>query len=341
MEKFIKPFDLITTSLATKRQEALAEPRGPTGAGAGQAEGAARARLAELWSRIVSPPGCGERMPPCGSRIPRPRRRSGTPSAGCTVAEKPWTTTSDELGRVRQRGEGGRLPSRGAHGDGRKQLWRRSSSSAPSGTSRGAAADRPGHHRPGDGPADRAIGAPGGDALHRRQQVGHHRGTRGLRRLLLRPGAPDQGRPGGRELRRHHRPRERPGSAGRGAPLPPDLPRVPGHRRALLGALLLRPGAGGAHGPGRGGVPGTGAEDGPRLRIPACSPATTRESFSARPSASWRGPGATSSPSSCPRQIDTLGLWLEQLVAESTGKEGTGHPADRRRAARPARGLRR
>ena len=32
--------------------------------------------------------------------------------------------------------------------------------------------------------------------------------------------------------------------------------------------------------------------------------------------------------------IGSFGLWAEQLVAESTGKQGRGHPADRRRAAR-------
>ena len=36
------------------------------------------------------------------------------------------------------------------------------------------------------------------------------------------------------------------------------------------------------------------------------------------------------------REIASLGLWLEQLVAESTGKHGRGHPARRRRAARRA-----
>ena len=29
----------------------------------------------------------------------------------------------------------------------------------------------------------------------------------------------------------------------------------------------------------------------------------------------------------------SFGLWAEQLIAESTGKQGTRHPADRRRAA--------
>ena len=39
--------------------------------------------------------------------------------------------------------------------------------------------------------------------------------------------------------------------------------------------------------------------------------------------------------------IDSFGLWVEQLIAESTGKEGTGHPAGGRRAAGRARRLRR
>ena len=38
--------------------------------------------------------------------------------------------------------------------------------------------------------------------------------------------------------------------------------------------------------------------------------------------------------------LGSFGLWAEQLVAESTGKQGDGRPADRRRAARRARRLR-
>ena len=38
-----------------------------------------------------------------------------------------------------------------------------------------------------------------------------------------------------------------------------------------------------------------------------------------------------------PKALEPFGLWVEQLVAESTGKEGVGRDSDRRRAARPAR----
>ena len=45
---------------------------------------------------------------------------------------------------------------------------------------------------------------------------------------------------------------------------------------------------------------------------------------SARRSASSRWPGATSARSSSRRRIASFGLWVEQLIAESTGKEGRG-----------------
>ena len=37
-----------------------------------------------------------------------------------------------------------------------------------------------------------------------------------------------------------------------------------------------------------------------------------------------------------PPALEPFGLWVEQLIAESTGKNGTGHRPDRRRAARRA-----
>ena len=77
----------------------------------------------------------------------------------------------------------------------------------------GSAADRPGHHRPGRrsfGSSDRCPWRrPSSSSPANRGQPRNPR----LRRVLLRPVAPDQGRAGRRELHRHHRPRERPGSA--------------------------------------------------------------------------------------------------------------------------------
>ena len=51
---------------------------------------------------------------------------------------------------------------------------------------------------------------------------------------------------GGRALRRHHRSGDPPRPARRGEALPPRLHQPGRHRRALLGAVLLRPGPGGA-----------------------------------------------------------------------------------------------
>ena len=51
--------------------------------------------------------------------------------------------------------------------------------------------------------------------------------------------------------------------------------------------------------------------------------------------------GATRRRSSSLSPSTSFGLWVEQLVAESTGKQGRGHPARRRRAARATGGLRR
>ena len=99
----------------------------------------------------------------------------------------------------------------------------------------------------------------------------------------------------------------------------------PRHRRPLLGALVLRAGAGGAHRrrprqaarPRAASWPTPAApsvrgrrEPGPRVRRDR--------------SASWPWPAATSSRSSPRRGVGTFGSWVEQLVAESTGKEGRG-----------------
>ena len=60
-----------------------------------------------------------------------------------------------------------------------------------------------------------------------------------------------------------------------------------------------------------------------RRRTASC-PRATRACGSARRSASSRGAAATSSRSSSTRRSSSFGLWAEQLVAESTGKQGRG-----------------
>ena len=95
------------------------------------------------------------------------------------------------------------------------------------------------------------------------------------------------------------------------------------HRRPLLGAVVLRPRAGALLGVDvarllarRRRWPRRSARRCRRRRTPGCG--------SAPSSARRRWPAGTSSPSSSPEEIATFGLWLEQLVAESTGKHGTG-----------------
>ena len=113
------------------------------------------------------------------------------------------------------------------------------------------------------------------DALHRRLQVGHDAGDALASRLLL--GAGRQAR---RVLRGDHRPGLGARAAGQGARLPRHLRRRADDRRALLGALGLRPRPGGADGrrprapPGarRGdgrGLPRRGGQPGPRARARA------------------------------------------------------------------------
>ena len=120
----------------------------------------------------------------------------------------------------------------------------------------------------------------------------------------------------------------------RGRRLPAHLPRRARHRRPLLGAVELRHGAGGGHGPRRRaaarrrrarcshacapGVPADG-EPGPRARH---DPRRRRQPRRCDKLTLVASPG-----------IHDLGAWLEQLVAESTGKDGKGIiPVDRERA---------
>ena len=112
------------------------------------------------------------------------------------------------------------------------------------------------------------------------------------------------------------------------------------HRRPLLGAVVLRAGAGGAGRRRLAGLLGAAIAMAGR-----CGPTSTRPttpgSGSARSSARRVQAGRDKLTLVIDREIETFGLWLEQLVAESTGKHGTGRRPGRRRAARPARGLRR
>ncbi len=104
--------------------------------------------------------------------------------------------------------------------------------------------DRPGHGRRIQG-EDR----PGADALRRLVEVGDDDRAADVLPLLVRRGRQGQGEPG-RELPRRHRPRHEDGSRRDARQVQAHLRQPVGHRRALLGALLLRDGAGGLDGRG-------------------------------------------------------------------------------------------
>ena len=155
-------------------------------------------------------------------------------------------------------------------------------------------------------------------------------------RALLGPHRP------ARAVRGRHRPRLRAGDAGRRARLPGHLREPARHRRSLLGAVVLRPGAGGARRRRLAGLLGAADRHG---RAPRTRRRPGRRTPALRLGADPRRGGAgrprQAHPRPRPATSRRFGLWLEQLVAESTGKQGTGRDPDRRRAARPARGLRR
>ena len=109
---------------------------------------------------------------------------------------------------------------------------------------------------------------------------------------------------------------------GRRARLPRRVREPARHRRPLLGAVVLRSGAGRARRRRLAGLL-DGAADGRPAR-PDVDAADNPACGSAPSSARRRRPAATSSRSSSTDEIATFGLWLEQLVAESTGKHGTG-----------------
>ena len=111
-----------------------------------------------------------------------------------------------------------------------------------------------------------------------------------------------------------------------GARLPAHVPEPRRHRRPVLGAVLLRPRAGRARRRPRSRRCSTAprhvlrARPGPASARPTNAPlqlgALLGDSVAAGPRQAddHRRPGASGS----------FGLWLEQLIAESTGKEGTG-----------------
>ena len=178
-------------------------------------------------------------------------------------------------------------------------------------------------------------------AVRGRQQVRRHHRDGVLPRLLLR--APVRARRRARRppLRGDHR-RGHVARAGGPRPGLPRHLREPGDiggRYSALSFFGMVPAA--LMGVDLDALPGRRARRGRGLRAGRAAARRTRPCASAPPSASWRGAAATSSRSCSSGALAPLGAWVEQLVAESTGKEGTRHPAGGPRAARRARALRR
>ena len=127
-----------------------------------------------------------------------------------------------------------------------------------------------------------------------------------------------------RAVRRDHGPGDTARAHGARARVPRGLPQPRGHRRALLGALVLRPRAGGADrcAAARGARRGRG--DAVRVRTHRAGRAEPGREARRRCWARRPRRAGTSSRSSCREEIASFGGWVEQLIAESTGKEGVG-----------------
>ena len=183
---------------------------------------------------------------------------------------------------------------------------------------------RAGLHRPGGRAGAQRDARPDDEPVHRGQQVGRHHRDGQLRGLLLRAPAGAVRRRGRPPLRGHHRRGHVAAAPGCRAGLPRGLRQPVRHRRPLLGAVVLRPRAGGPHGPrprpparsrrGHGGeLRATGAGDGePRPH--------------ARRGARRAGPGR-------PRQADAAGLAGDRLVRR-LGR--AAHRREHRQGGRPA-----
>ena len=128
----------------------------------------------------------------------------------------------------------------------------------------------------------------------------------------------------GRSLRRDHRRRHRAGRSGRARPVPRIFinPSDIGGRYSAFS--YLRPRAGGAHGTGRRGARRLGARHA-RRRSEASADVTTNPAVAlGLAMARRRSRGRDKLTLLLPPALEPFGLWVEQLVAESTGKNGVG-----------------
>ena len=183
-------------------------------------------------------------------------------------------------------------------------------------------------------PGARRRGArrPRAHAVHRVEQVRHDARAEHLQAVLLRArGRGGRRRGGGKPLHRDHRP----GLEARGGRAAATASAHVAHgvevdRRPLLGAVGLR------HGAGRGRRASTctrcsSARSGWRTRARPCVPAARQPGRRARRGDRRRARrGRDKLTLVASPAIHDLGAWLEQLLAESTGKQGKGViPVDR------------
>ena len=138
-----------------------------------------------------------------------------------------------------------------------------------------------------------------------------------------------------RALRRDHRRRARRCRRSATSTASGAYSQSPGHWWALLGAVVLRAGAGGASSAStcaRCSTGGDGERREPTLAPCAAIPARGLGAAIGEVALAGRDKGTFVMPPA----LASFGLWVEQLIAESTGKVGQGHRAHRGRAARHA-----
>ena len=204
-------------------------------------------------------------------------------------------------------------------------------------------AARPRLHRPGAGAGRRGRDRSRAHAVHRLEQVGRDARAEHLQAVLLRAReAGGRRERGGRRFIAITDPGSKMQQVAEGDGFRHDLLRRAEHRRALLGAVRLRPGAGG----GRWASTSPtfldrSRGDGPRLHALVPADENPGVVLGAILGVAAQAVGRDKVTIVASPGIARLGAWLEQLIAESTGKDGKGLiPIDREPLGR-AGGLRR
>ena len=181
----------------------------------------------------------------------------------------------------------------------------------------------PGQHGPGADRGPRGPARHDEDAVHRQQQVRQHAGAEHFQGVLLGPHAEGGRDQGGRAVRGGDGSWLQDAEGGRGGRVPARVHGRPGDRRALLRAVELRAGACGGDGGGPGRVPDRDEPDGARLRgrdAARCEPGGAAWAAAGVGGEGGAGQGDDRGGAG----LTDVGAWLEQLLAESTGKQGHG-----------------